>query len=142
MKPRNFVTGMAAAAAALGMASAVSAQDMSDAAAERLAQFERTGETRTCVNLTQVRSIQPLDDSHFLIEMRNRDTYLNVVNGRCSRAASSSTYLQYSITGSQLCRGEIVNVIDNGGQGMLSGSCSLGGFERLTQAGEGDSASR
>ncbi|MGY6660934.1 MAG: DUF6491 family protein [Glycocaulis sp.] len=142
MKPRNLVTGIAAAAAALGMASAVSAQDMSEAAAERLAQFERTGETRTCINITQLRSIQPLDDRHFLIEMRNRDTYLNVVSGRCSHAATSNTYLQYSTTGTQLCRGEIVHVIDNGGQGMLSGSCGLGEFERLTPAGEGGSATR
>jgi hypothetical protein len=142
MKSRNFITGMAAAAAALGMASAVSAQEMSEAAAERLAQFERTGETRTCVNLAQVRSIQPLDDHHFLVEMRNRDMNLNVVNGRCSRAASAGTYLQYSTTGSHLCRNQIVDVVDNGGQGMLSGSCGLGDFERLTHIEEGESASR
>lgn len=131
MKPRHFFTGLAAAAAAFGMASAVSAQDMTEAAAERLAQYERTGETRSCVNLSQVRSIRPLDDHHFLVEMSNRDMYLNVVRGRCQNAARSTTRLQYSVPSNQLCRGEIVNVVDNGPPNMQVGGCGLGNFERL-----------
>ncbi|MFC4723991.1 DUF6491 family protein [Glycocaulis abyssi] len=142
MKPRHFLTGLAAAAAAFGMASAVSAQDMSEAAAERLAQFERTGETRSCISLSQLRSIQPLDDHHFLVEMRNRDMYLNVVRGRCSGAARTSTYLQYSTSGTQFCRGEVIRIVDSGPASMLVGSCGLGEFERLSPADGDTSASR
>ena len=117
-------------------------QEPDAAAAERLAGFERTGETRNCVSLSQVRTIQPLDDRHFLIELRNRETYLNVTLGRCNQAASRNTYLQYSVPANQLCRGEIVNVIDNGPGPFLAGTCGLGDFERLVPVENGDSASR
>ncbi|MGP1275141.1 MAG: DUF6491 family protein [Caulobacterales bacterium] len=143
MKHRMLSTGLMASLALGATAFAASAQEeMSEAAAERLAGYERTGETRTCIGLTRVRSIQPLDDRHFLVEMRNGDMFLNVVNGRCTSAASSHTYLQYSVPGSQLCRNEIVNVIDSGGSGHLAGSCGLGSFESLTPVQDGDSASR
>lgn len=142
MKYSNICTGLAASLAILGTSAMASAQEPSEAAAERLAQFERTSETENCVSLRRLRSIQPLDDHHFLIEMRNGDMYLNVVNGRCNRAASAGTYLQYTTSGSQLCRNEIIDVVDNGGAGMLSGSCGLGEFEALTPVDQGDSASR
>ncbi|KPP82692.1 MAG: hypothetical protein HLUCCA04_01120 [Oceanicaulis sp. HLUCCA04] len=142
MKYRNICTGFAVSLAILGTSAMASAQEPSEAAAERLAQFERTGETVNCVNLTRLRSIQPLDDSHFLIEMRGGDMYLNVTTGQCNRAASAGTYLQYSTPGSQFCRNQIIDVVDNGGSGMLSGSCALGEFEALTPVDHGDSPSR
>lgn len=142
MKHRILSTGLVASLAVFGASFAASAQEPDAAAAERLAGFERTGETRNCVSLSQVRTIQPLDDRHFLIELRNRETYLNVTLGRCNQAASRNTYLQYSVPANQLCRGEIVNVIDNGPGQFLAGTCGLGDFERLEPAGTGDSASR
>lgn len=142
MKHRILSTGLIASIALAGGAFTASAQEMSDAAAEGLAGYERTGETRTCIGLTRLRSIRPLDDRHFLVEMRNGDMYLNVVNGRCTSAASSHTYLQYSVPGSQLCRNEIVTVMDSGGAGHMAGTCGLGSFESLVEIEDGDSASR
>lgn len=100
-------------------------------AAEILAGFERTGETSTCLNTRRIDTIEPLDDRHWLVEMLNGETYLNVVGRGCFGAASSFTYLAYETPTGQLCRGEIVRVVDNGAAGSR-GSCGLGDYERLT----------
>lgn len=125
-----------AALAAFGMAaSAASAQSDRQArqiaeADARLAEFTVTGDADTCLSLRRVEHIRPLDDTRFLIETRGGGPYLSEMRGRCSGAADSFTYLQYRTSGAQLCRGEIVQVLDQSTR-MLRGSCSLGEFQRL-----------
>jgi hypothetical protein len=92
--------------------------------------FRQTGQTQSCVALTRVRSMKPIDDHRLLVEMRGGATYLNTVSNRCSNMDRSYTYLEYRTSGSQLCRGEILTVVDSGSRTM-AGSCSLGEFERL-----------
>ncbi len=102
---------------------------ISDKVKEKLAAFERTGETVSCIGIRQIDEIKPLDDYRFLVRAGN-DYYLNMVSGRCSRAASAFTRIEYTTSLSQLCRNEIIRVVDNS-QGFEAGGCGLGDFERL-----------
>ena len=106
--------------------------DMSAEAAETLASYEFTGETRSCLSTSRIDQIKPLDERHWLVETVNGDMYLNRVGRGCSGADRSFTYLQYEIPTGQLCRGEIVRVIDSG-SGMTQCACGLGDYERLTR---------
>ncbi len=105
--------------------------EISESAAKRLAQFERTGETTNCVGSRRINSITPLDEYNFLVRVGLNSYYLNQVSG-CNGADSSFNRLQYKLHGGQLCRNEIIQVVDNS-SGMTVGSCGLGSFERLTK---------
>lgn len=131
--PLKYLVVIAATALVSACAAGGSAdEDPADTGLEAaLAGFERTGEVRNCVNTRRIEAIDPIDETHWLVEMRNGETYLNVVRGGCHDAESPFTRLQYSLTGSQLCRGEIIRVIDNSSD-FLRGSCSLGEYELLT----------
>jgi len=118
--------------AATACAAVVEEVEDNTALAEALAGFERSGETVSCLSTTRIDDIDPIDETHWLVTLRSGDTYLNTVSRGCSRAGSSFTYLQYRTTGSRLCRGEIVRVIDDSSSGISSGSCSLGVYEELT----------
>jgi len=107
--------------------------DMSAAAAERLAGYEVTGETQSCLSVRRVDDIDPLDERHWLVEMVNGDMYLNVVGRGCNGADTSFTYLQYELPSGRLCRGDIVRVIDSGSD-MQRGACSMGDYQRLSAA--------
>ncbi len=123
---------VAGAAALAGCASTQSTDDkLSERAAKRLAEFERTGEVRSCLNITRINSITPLDDYHFLVRVGVNEYYLNEVS-RCSGAGNIGNRIQYEISTSQLCRNQIVTVVDNT-SGIIAGSCGLGGFERLIE---------
>lgn len=119
-----LVFGVCASAVAAGSKS-------SDRAAERLAEFERTGEMTNCMSTRRINTITALDDNHFLVRVSANKYYLNEVS-RCSGASSSFNRLQYRTHGGQLCRNEIIKVVDNS-SGFTVGSCGLGGFERLTK---------
>lgn len=125
--------GMICFAAALtlaGCATASGDRELSTRAAERLAEFDRTGEVESCLGLRRISQITPLDNHHFLVRAGLNDYYLNEVSGSCSGAARAGNRLQYTTSLSQLCRNEIITVVDNS-NGFTVGSCGLGGFERL-----------
>ncbi len=103
----------------------------SEALTEVLAGFERSGETRSCLSVRNIDQIDPIDDTHWLVTTRGRDTYLTEVGRGCRNADSNFTYLQYRVTIGQLCRGDIVDVVDQG-TNMRQGACSIGAYERLT----------
>ncbi len=123
------VATIALGAAAFSSANAGEA-GMSAAAAERLANYTQTGETTTCLSLRSIRSIKALDEKHFLVTTRNKEAYLNVVSAKCNNAHRANFRIEYTTSQSQLCRHEIIRVVDNS-SGIASGSCSLGDFERL-----------
>jgi hypothetical protein len=110
----------------------VSASDegLSAEAAERLDGFERTGQTRSCLKISSISQITPLSESLFLVRVGSGEYYLNETSGRCSDADSAFTRLEYRIAGSQLCRGDIIHIVDNGSN-IPAGACGLGEFERL-----------
>ena len=132
MKP-IFLIAATAMLASLGCATAADETEALTAkAAERLAEFDSTGETVSCLNVTQIRSIDAIDDSHFLVRATGGDYYLNKVSGRCNSASRAGYRLQYTVSGGQLCRNQIITVVDNSG-GFTAGSCGLGSFERLSK---------
>lgn len=130
---KNLLLAAVLAVAGAGCATAASEPEMSAKAAEKLAAFNPTGETKSCLSLTQIRSIDAVDDSHFLITTRNGDHYLNTVSNRCSSASNAGYHIEYSLSGSQLCRNEIIRVVDSS-SGMTAGSCGLSDFEKLEDA--------
>ena len=107
--------------------------EMSPEAAATLAEYTPTGETLSCLNTRRIDRIEPLDERHWLIETTGGDTYLNVVSNGCNGADSDFTYLSYEIPTGQLCRGEIVRVLDRGSD-IVSGSCGLGEYQALAPA--------
>ena len=106
------------------------AGEKSDKVAERLAEFEKTGEVRNCLNLRSISQIDPLDDKNFLVRVGVNDYYLNKVKSRCRGAGRAFNRLQYTTSLSQLCSNEIIRVVDNS-SGFTVGSCGLGKFHRL-----------
>lgn len=130
----KLLFGAVAVAMLAAGAVAIAADDdeeppISDKVKKRLAAFERTGETVSCLGLRHIKDIKPLDDYRFLVKASD-EYYLNMVSGRCTRAADAFTHLEYSTSLSQLCRNEIINVIDTS-HGFFVGGCGLGDFERL-----------
>lgn len=94
--------------------------------------YELTGESRSCLSLTRIDTIDTVNESAWLVTTKNRDTYLTRVGRGCRSATRPFTYISYSVPGSQLCRGEIVSVMDQGSNTVV-GSCSIGEFEELAQ---------
>jgi hypothetical protein len=132
--PLKYLAAAAAAAPALLTACAAggsAGEDLAETGLEAaLAGFERSGEVRRCVNTRTIESIDPIDETHFLVEMRTGETYLNIVRGNCNDADSPFTVLEYSLSSTQLCQSEIIRVRDRSG-GFVRGSCSLGQYELL-----------
>ncbi|MGE0408012.1 MAG: DUF6491 family protein [Amphiplicatus sp.] len=137
---KGAMLASAIAISAVACATAAPRNDMSEEAAKKLAGFEPTGEKVNCLGLQRVDQIDPLSENMFLIRSGADDYYLNEVSGRCSGADSNFNRLQYKTSLSQLCRGEIITVVDNS-SGFTVGSCGLGDFERLRRkAPEADGA--
>lgn len=126
---RNWMAATAAIVLVAGCASAGEPLEMSEEVAERLAEFEATGETRSCIGVTQIRNIDALDESRFLVRAGG-GYYLNEVSGRCNGADRAFNRLQYSTSTGQLCRNEIITIVDNS-NGFTVGSCGLGDFQEL-----------
>lgn len=107
-------------------------EEVDQRAADKLAQFERTGELTSCIGLRQISQITPVTESTFLVRVGAGDYYANDVSGRCNGATRNSTRLEYSTTLSELCRNELIKVVDNT-TGVQIGGCGLGSFERLKE---------
>lgn len=105
-------------------------EEINESAAATLAKYERTGEVVQCLNLRSISSIQPVTETTFLVRVGAGDYYVNDVSGRCNAAPRISTRLEYETTLSQLCRNELIRVVDNT-TGAVLGGCGLGSFEKL-----------
>ncbi|NOX81661.1 MAG: hypothetical protein GXP06_01450 [Alphaproteobacteria bacterium] len=128
---RGKLIGIAVAAfAGAACASSGGSYEMSEKVSTRLAEFERTGDYQTCLGLRRINQINPLDERNFLVRVGVNQYYLNKVSGNCNGADRSFNRIQYTTSISQLCRNEIISVVDNT-SGFFVGSCSLGDFERL-----------
>jgi len=126
---------LAAAMAAVAVSVSANAGDSkSERAAQRLAEFDRTGETASCIPIRRIQDIEPIDDSTFLVRVGRDDYYLNEVSSQCRRATIPNHRIQFKSELRNLCQTQIISIIDNG-TGMTVGSCSLGEFERLESSG-------
>ena len=122
----TLISSVSIALIAGGAASVASAGDASDV----LASFEKTGEEVTCLRLSRVRDSDPLDDYGILFEERGGAMYLNELEGRCTGLERERRFI-YRTPGAQICKGDIISVVDNFGN--FRGGCSLGSFQKLTE---------
>ncbi len=125
-------TSMALGATALlaACATAGSSYEMSDEVAAKLAEFEKTGEVRNCIQLRAIDQIKPLDERNFLIEAGVNDYYLAELGSSCNGADSTLNRLQIETSQSSLCRNEIIRIVDNS-TGFTVGSCGMSDFQKL-----------
>ena len=90
------------------------------------------GETRSCINRHDQREMTVISDDILIFgSSRNAKTiYVNKPYGGCPDA--DRNILSYSRPTSSLCKGEIVNLIDNA-SGISMGSCAFGEFVAYTK---------
>lgn len=79
-----------------------------------------------CIDQRSLRSNRSIGEGAILFEGVGRAIYVNSPPSGCPLLRSGRTLVTRSI-GGQLCRGDIVSVIDMT-SGMHLGSCALGGF--------------
>ncbi len=101
-------------------------------AAERMARLKErytfTGETTRCVNVRRLGNSDAIDDETLFFKGLGKTAYVNRLLNKCPRLASEDRFA-YDTPSSQLCRGELITVMDNFGQAW--GSCAIGDFEIL-----------
>jgi hypothetical protein len=117
------------AALAAGCATAAS-EPVDEAAAEKLAEFARTGQTTTCLSVARISEIRAVDEKTLLIRSGVNEYYVSDLPSRCNGVTRNSTRIEYTTSTADLCRGEILRIVDNSA-GFLTGSCGMGSFEKL-----------
>ena len=90
------------------------------------------GKAQTCLSLIDARDSQTFDNGTILYRAGRNITYRNDMNG-CSQLSWNS-YPVFDIRGSQICRGDIVQIVDRSGTGVR-GACSVGEFIPYRKAG-------
>jgi hypothetical protein len=115
--------------AAAGCAS-TPGERVNEAAAAKLAEFDRTGDVQSCLNTRNIDSITAVDERTLLVRVGVNTYYVNDLSGRCSGATGISNRFEYKTSTGQLCRNDILKVVDNS-NGFLVGSCGVGSFEKL-----------
>ncbi|GAB4518352.1 MAG: hypothetical protein Kow00133_03350 [Amphiplicatus sp.] len=135
MRVKFPLTG-AALLAAMSCATTAS-ERVDEKVVDKLAGLERTGEKVTCLNVRNITSIDAADEKTFLVRVGVNDYYVNEARGRCSGATQTFNHLEYTITTTQLCKLDIIRVMDNQ-TGTFYGSCSLGEFEKLAEKAPAD----
>lgn len=108
------------------------AERINESAAAKFAEYERTGEVTTCMNVRRITSIDAIDEKTLLIKAGVSDYYVSDLSNRCAGATSAFNRFQYRMPTGQLCRNEIIEIVDNG-TGMLAGTCAMGSYEKLVK---------
>ncbi|WP_339694246.1 hypothetical protein [uncultured Parasphingorhabdus sp.] len=90
------------------------------------------GEPKSCISGNDQRNMTVISDDILLFSSsRNaRTIYVNKPYGGCHRA--DRNILVYRRSTSSLCRGEIIQLVDNA-SGMTMGSCAFGDFVPYTK---------
>ncbi|WP_300973436.1 DUF6491 family protein [Sphingomonas sp. LHG3406-1] len=89
------------------------------------------GRPQSCLPTFRNQDMTIIDESTILFRDGANRVWRNDVNGPCSGLGRPGTALVTRQTGSQLCRGEIAQVVDTS-TGFIVGSCSLGDFVPYT----------
>lgn len=119
-------TGLALCAASMALGGQALAADREDA--KELSEYERTGETRSCLFARSIRSARILNQHQILFEMQGGDRYLNEPR-HCHMRKTQA--LSYRLTTSSLCSPTIVRLIDASSPSFEQGACGLGEFQKL-----------
>lgn len=98
--------------------------------AKELAKYERTGETKTCINASRIRNTKVLDDYTIIFNSRNKTSYLVTLNQRCHGLGFEES-IAYTVRGGSLCQTDIFNVLSRSGGSFPRATCGLAPFEVL-----------
>lgn len=88
--------------------------------------YKPTGEVRHCVPLRYLRDSKIIDDQTIFFKGIGKKGYINRMPNRCARLSFEERFM-YSTSIAQLCKAEIITVLDSFGRQW--GSCGLGQFE-------------
>jgi len=123
---------LAAGVVALGLSAAQAEEKKDDAPEwpERLSEYERTGEYKDCLGVTEMRSSRIIDKQHILFTTRGGDTYVNQLPRKCYSLRRYGGF-SYSTSLPKLCHLEIITAIDS--DGIEYGTCGIGKFERVVE---------
>ena len=94
--------------------------------AEFLERYEPTGKILRCVNLTQIRDTDILDDQNIAFIMSHKKAYVNELPRRCPRLEMEDAF-GYQLSTSRLCNMDMISVINRNGGGVYN-RCGLGKF--------------
>lgn len=105
---------------------------MLSAAAEEDAAEEDDAYKR-CISSRSIRSTSVENDRSIVFHMRGRKIYLNTLPSPCLGLAREGRF-SYTTYGSNLCRSDLIRVLDHSGFGLQQGrACRLGGFRLVTK---------
>ena len=130
------ILGLAACATDSGAGESAEGRMVADEDAIPYLEAAATGEPRTCLMTTQIRSTRGLSDGAILFRTSGGDLYRNELPNRCPGARRDAAF-SYRVPTSQLCRGEILRFFDPT-SGMEYGSCGLGEFVPIEDPDEVD----
>lgn len=95
--------------------------------------IEKVGEPKSCINRSQIRSTDVIDNQTIDFKMRNGDIYRNNLPNKCSGLAFEEAF-SYRTSTNQLCNVDIIRVLDNtAGRIETRGACGLGKFQKITK---------
>ena len=94
------------------------------AAKEKLDKYIPTGEFVKCINQSEIQNATIIDDTRILFELRNNKTYLNTLDGVCSRLGTNRQFA-YPPSRSKICSTDMIST--------ERGPCGLGEFEILKE---------
>ncbi len=122
---------MLLAAPAMG-GEAIELTEKQQAALDQRLEGRTAGPAQSCINQNEQRNMTVISDDILIFgSRRNAKTiYVNKPYGGCNNAERS--ILSYRRTGSSLCRGEIINLVDSASR-MTMGSCTFGEFVPYTK---------
>ena len=90
-------------------------------------------QARQCVSIRRIDRTEIIDDRRIVFHMQGRDIFLNKLPRRCPGLRVSDSFSYRNQTG-QLCKVDIITVLDNFGGGLTRGpSCGLGEFFPITE---------
>jgi hypothetical protein len=101
------------------------------AAAVSGAAYADDGDLQRCVALSGIDRTEVVDNGTVLFHMRNGDVYRNVLRHECPTLKSRDQFA-YRVNSAQLCRSDVITVLDRNVFGFVPGpSCTLGSFEAV-----------
>lgn len=95
--------------------------------AARLLKGKVAGASVPCISRFEAERSERLPNGAIAFDPRARVTYIQDFGGSCAAASDRSTYMVRQSTLSQLCRGDIVQLVDNTGN-FNFGSCVYADF--------------
>lgn len=102
-------------------------------------EFEETGKSRQCIGVRQIKSTKVLDDQTIFFRGPGSSGFLNALPRACSNLSREDRFSYRIGSGSALCSGQIITVLDRFGRQW--GACSLGEFAELKKIKKKDKVS-